>query len=216
MDYSKLTPQELIRICANTDDAEPWDALINMFTPVVSITIRRVLQPGGMYTPEVHEELVQGFFLKVWGKPGDHAFLKQMDTGPESHPFAYFQKAARHYALDYVKAQRAKRRGAGQSMENVDEVHAAMPARSFGSASNMEWQVLVGEITNCFRLAGLNDLQIAIFWLYYGPAGLTADQISKLSWVKLSVKGVESLLHRMIRDLRACLEGKGKDPPPSS
>ena len=46
-----------------------------------------------------------------------------------------------------------------------------------------------------------HDRDKAIFWLHFRQ-GYTSIEIAKIASFDLTAKGVESLLHRMIRDLR--------------
>jgi len=88
-----------------------------------------------------------------------------------------------------------------------------------GGEADMDWQILKGQIEDAAKNLGYSDKELAIFHLYYYQ-GWTADQISKLPGESgaagpldstpilprppggLSVKGVESLIHRMTKDLR--------------
>jgi DNA-directed RNA polymerase specialized sigma24 family protein len=47
-----------------------------------------------------------------------------------------------------------------------------------------------------------------IFWLYY-KRGLTTKEIAGLPFINLSVKGVESTLHRLVQLLRSQLASDG-------
>jgi DNA-directed RNA polymerase specialized sigma24 family protein len=120
----------------------------------------------------------------------------------ESH---HFQEAVavaiRRRTKDHFKGQYAKKRGSGIAPENLDDAQPASAERSTGGQADMEWQVLKRELEAKLVELGFSDKERTIFGLYYFQ-GFTAIQISKFPWVGLSVKGVESLIHRMTQALR--------------
>ena len=63
---------------------------------------------------------------------------------------------------------------------------------------SLELKVLVREID---KQLGCPPRDRNVFWLYYRE-GLTAAEIAAIPAVGLSVKGVESLIHRMGAELR--------------
>ena len=140
MDYRQLTPQALVRACATTTDPVAWDQFIIVFTPIVSSTTRRVLVRSGMFTAEIHEEIIQDVFVKAW--ENDRALCKRMDCGPEGYPFAYMKKATANLTLDFIKAERTQKRGAGRVDGNLDDIPASSQPHDVGSSHDIESQAL--------------------------------------------------------------------------
>jgi RNA polymerase sigma-70 factor (ECF subfamily) len=112
---------------------------------------------------------------------------------------------------DHFKSIHTQKRGAGQ-LEQIDE-NLVPPAAedSAGSPKVLERTVLIQEITRHLDLclAGPDrDRNRRIFWLHY-RAGLSARAIADLPGIRLTPKGVESILIRLTRDLRQRMA----DPP---
>jgi DNA-directed RNA polymerase specialized sigma24 family protein len=125
-----------------------------------------------------------------------------MNNQPDGYPFAYLKEMAINVALDYFKNQGARKRGSGIAPENVDDVQPAASAKSAGGEADMEWQILKREIDEALtKKFGYSDKEIMIF-AYIHYQGWTAKQVSELPGIGLSEKGVESLIHRMRKDLR--------------
>ncbi len=200
MDFAQLSPQALVHVCAMSTDPSAWDQFIKTFTPVVSATARRVLAGSGMFTSEIHQDRIQDVFLKVWDN--DREVCKQMDGGAESFPFGYLQKVTRNLVRDFIRSECAKKRGSGYVPAGLDELQAATPGGSMGSPEDIESQVMRAERTAILEKEGFSQIQIKIFWRYYGESGDSAKDIAEEPGSELTVKGVESLLHRMSQALR--------------
>ena len=65
MDYTSLSPQDLVRECARTGASEAWEAFIRRFDPVISATIYRTVQRWTQPSQPVIEDLKQEVFLKL-------------------------------------------------------------------------------------------------------------------------------------------------------
>jgi RNA polymerase sigma-70 factor, ECF subfamily len=72
--------------------------------------------------------------------------------------------------------------------------------------------LLLSEVDKALQAAGASERDRAIFWLYYRD-GLTAAAIASLKSLGLSTKGVESLILRLTRSVKADLaenrQGRG-------
>jgi RNA polymerase sigma-70 factor (ECF subfamily) len=113
---------------------------------------------------------------------------------------AYFKGMAVNAARDW-----GRRRGADKRSQDVTvpiESHLHELAGQIRGGEPMEREILVRQIEE--RLAG-SRRDVAVFWLYYRQ-GLSAPEIAAIPAVGLSVKGVESLIHRMVGSLRERLK----------
>jgi len=78
----------------------------------------------------------------------------------------------------------------------------------------VERAVLLDEVDACLRAVAPADTEErdrTIFWLYYRQ-GLTAKEIVELPSIGLSLKGVESTLHRLTQLVRAQLVTRRANP----
>jgi DNA-directed RNA polymerase specialized sigma24 family protein len=208
MDYSKLTPQELIRELARSGRPEAWAEFLRRYERMIFSVARNRARRYGENSPAVHEELGQEFYLKVWAK--DRQFLRAMDTSPDSNIEGFLKVAMAHLVDDYFKGRNAKKRGAGVRPENVDDVQPASSSHTAGGAADTEWQILKRELEAYLAQRGFSQKEIDIYDLYEFQ-DWTAKQIAALPWAGLSEKGVESLVRRIRLALRDFL---GKDEGP--
>jgi RNA polymerase sigma-70 factor, ECF subfamily len=206
MDYSKLTPQELVRECARSNDAQAWDEFIRVFSPVIVGTVRRVARRYGESSPEAHADLAQEVFLKLC--ENNRHKLHQMDPSPTANCHGFLKVVALNYARDHFKNQHAKKRGSGAPTENLDDSQPTSPSCSPGSEGDIELQILWREVKSRLVALGFSEKECAMFDLSC-IQGLTAAEIAHLPWVGLSVKGVESALRRMKIELRGFFASRG-------
>ena len=199
MDYSELTPQELVKECARSRSADVWEDFVRVFSKVIIGTVRNVARRYGENSPAVHDELAQDIYLKLCAD--NCRLLREMGAAPNSNCHGFLKVVALNHTKDHFKGQYAKKRGSGIAPENVDDAQPASAEHSTGGQADMEWQVLKRELEAKLVELGFSDKERTIFGLYYFQ-GFTAIQISKFPWVGLSVKGVESLIHRMTQALR--------------
>ena len=97
---------------------------------------------------------------------------------------------------------RSAKRGAGKVAESFDEPQGMAAA---GESAPLERAVLIREVEICLKRICGQDAEAArdrrIFWLYFRQ-GLTAESIASLASIGLSTKGVESVIFRLVKQLR--------------
>jgi RNA polymerase sigma-70 factor, ECF subfamily len=112
---------------------------------------------------------------------------------------------AANVVRDHFKSSYSLKRGAGHVEQlAVDFVPFAMDGTA-GSQQAIERAVLIEEISCLLELclpAPDRERNTQIFWLHY-RAGLSARAIADLPGMMLTTKGVESILLRTTRELRA-------------
>jgi RNA polymerase sigma-70 factor (ECF subfamily) len=119
--------------------------------------------------------------------------------------FGYLKVFAANLTHDHFKTVHAQKRGGALKIESCESgaVTDKFPDIRSGRYE-VERAVLVGEIETIFSelVVGQNAARDKrIFWLYY-RSGLTANSISSIPGVGLTVKGVESTLQRLTSLLR--------------
>jgi DNA-directed RNA polymerase specialized sigma24 family protein len=122
--------------------------------------------------------------------------------------YAFLKVIAVHVVEDWWRGEIADKRGGGRDLVDVDGVNIS----DAGAASPQrvtEIRALYARIARC--LAKLKnepnyERDRGMFWLYYAY-GFTAKEISELPGIGLTIKGVESTLFRLVKFVRACLNG---------
>jgi hypothetical protein len=78
MDYSKLTPRELIRECAWRPTPEATGEFVGRFSKAIASGVRSALFRCRKFSPELLDDLTQEVFLKLWAD--DRRRLKDLDA----------------------------------------------------------------------------------------------------------------------------------------
>jgi RNA polymerase sigma-70 factor (ECF subfamily) len=163
--------------------------------PVVAGAVLRTVRPWGAMADSLLEDHVQDVFLKL--------FEKRLKIAPlagalPEQILGFLKVFTRNTVLDRLKFAAAARRN---TIHSVALEESPQPAADQWPA--VERNLLIHRINTALERLPSPDLERdrAIFWLFYRH-GLSAQAIADLPAVKLTVKGVESLLLRMIRFLR--------------
>jgi DNA-directed RNA polymerase specialized sigma24 family protein len=117
---------------------------------------------------------------------------------------AYVRTIAMNVANDYFKAEWTRKRGGGHVVQLPDTIEPKAEDSSSGGLQSIQRDVLVHEIevclADCTKGRTQNRDQL-IFRLHY-RVGMSAEEIASLSTLGLSIKGVESVLHRLTQAVR--------------
>jgi RNA polymerase sigma-70 factor, ECF subfamily len=200
--YSSASAQELIRACAESNEAAAWEELVSRFHRPISLSIIRTAYLWNRVSQPIVDDLVQETYLKLCA---DHCRL--LHAFAQEHPEAiegYIKTIATNVARDYFKARDSQKRGAGEDQESLTDVDPRARTGSPGSAETMERQVLLKQIDHCLASCAAGPEQErdrTIFWLYY-QQGMSAKAIAALPSVGLTPKGVESAIFRLTRLVR--------------
>jgi RNA polymerase sigma-70 factor (ECF subfamily) len=144
------------------------------------------------------DDLVQEVSLKLLAS--GVSILQSLPQDPGA-TLAYFSVLAANSARDFFRTRRACKRGT-QATFSI-ETQLATVAASLNVAHDYDRDLLVKEIEE--NLPEDRREQV-VFRLYYRQ-GLTAKEISDIPALKLSVKGVESMILRITRSIRARFQG---------
>lgn len=201
--YSEMAIPQLIAECTSESNESAWREFVRRFQPLVATVIAKVARRFGKVSHELVDDLTQETFLKLCDS--DFRVLKGVEIRHENAFDGFLKVVATHTAHDYFRMSASANRGTGQALE-VDHILLA-PEFSRGASSEPEKKVLVEEIEEILKTRAHEpncERDYAIFWLYYRH-GLTAKEIADLPGIKLSVKGIESTLLRLTRQIRSAL-----------
>lgn len=163
-----------------------------LFRPAISKIARRV---AAQYRAENEtEDLVQEIGLKLIA--GD---VTPIDTlpGDSTRFLAYMSVAATNAARDFFRSRNAAKRGRSRTIP-LDDALTSILGRD---CAGVDQSILLSQIEG--HLPSDTKSQ-TLFRLYYRQ-GFSAKEIASIPAVGLSLKGVESLIHRITVHLRKAI-----------
>ncbi|HEX3586292.1 MAG TPA: sigma-70 family RNA polymerase sigma factor [Candidatus Angelobacter sp.] len=213
MDPRKLSAQELVSYCLDSQDQAGWTEFVRRFQPLIAGVVTKCVFKRIRPKPDLIDDLVQETYLKLCAN--NFKALRNFNFKDEHGFFGFIKVVASRVVEDYFRGSHSQKRGGGHEDENIDDVNPPAPPKT-RSPSPAELAILIREIEQA--LAGLAGEQNStrdyeIFWLYYRQ-GLTSKAISELAAIGLGVKGVESTLLRLTRLVRAKLTDPAVVKPP--
>lgn len=192
-DYSDLSGEELLRVCADLRNAAAWDAFISRFHAAIFTAVLRTGRRYAQFDRGSCDDLVQETYLRLTAH-GAKALRKFVPRHPGS-ACCYLQVIAIRVTLDYCKSKNFGR---------TEELPPDQPDKA--APSRTEWLALKTEVFDLLRKhATARDRRIFSLHLQ----GMTAKEIAAIPEMGLSVKGVESVLVRVKRLIQENL-GPGK------
>jgi RNA polymerase sigma-70 factor (ECF subfamily) len=210
MDPRKLSVQELVSHCLDSQDEAAWSEFVRRFQPLIAGVINRCVSRRQGPNQALVDDLVQETYLKLCGN--NYKPLRDFNFRDDHGFFGFLKVVASRVVEDHFRGSHSQKRGSGREEQDLEQATTATPFRPH-SPQPAEVIILAGQIERCLaKLASEPNFarDHAIFWLYYRQ-GLTAKAISQLPDISLSTKGVESTLLRLTRYVKACFT----DPPPS-
>jgi RNA polymerase sigma-70 factor (ECF subfamily) len=197
-----MSLEELISACAESGDASAWEEFVRRFHALIAGVVVRTARRWGSESTSLVDDLVQDTYLKICSDR--KRMLREFSPfHPESF-YGYLKVVTANVVHDHFRSLQTQKRGQRQQEVQPDEIkHVRMsPATTVVEGIHRDIflreidDVLSSTVTEC-------DLKRdrAIFWLYY-RYGLTATAIARLPSIDLTVKGVESVVHRLTRLVR--------------
>lgn len=203
---------ELLRACAESNDAAAWEQFVAHFHRAIGLTVIRTARRWGGVPQEIASDLIQETYLKLCD--GKCSLLYKFSLSHPDSVEGYVKAIAANVTHDYFKSKLAMRRGAGVIEQPNEECDPPALAGSAGGVVSIERQVLLREIEQCLNEStegATQERDRVMFWLYY-QQGLSAREIAALPAIGLTDKGVESVILRLTRDVRNRLFGRKADP----
>jgi RNA polymerase sigma-70 factor, ECF subfamily len=202
------TANKLARVCAYSTHAPEWKEFVQVITPVVALTARRVSTIWGEAGAGTVGEIVQEVFLKLC--EDDRRVLREFEDRGNDAFLKLLRVITASVATDYHRRARAEKRGGRLGAIPLDTVGIENEIFDASAMHAVEWPALMAQLDELLRLhpesVSARDRQM--FWLYYRQ-GLSAQAIAHIPAMALSAKGVESALRRMAQLLReAVLNGR--------
>jgi len=180
--YTDLSPEELLCVCADLRNAAAWDEFIRRFHAVICRAVTRICRRYGQFDRAICDDLVQDTYLRLSAK--DAKALREFVPRYPGSAYCYVQVIAERVTQDYYRRKHILR---------TEELPPDQP--DVAAPNKAEWLATRLAIDDVLRKrASERDRQI--FWLCYLQE-MTAKEIAAIPHLGLSVKGVEAVLQRL-------------------
>ena len=206
MDYESLRANELARLCSQTDSAEAWAEFIRRFQRPIALVVLRTIRSWGTPSPALVDDMVQEVFLRLCAD--NCKLLRNFEAREEDSVIGYLKVIAANLTHDHLRSERSLKRGGAANMiqDDARELHTlAAPHSTTESAERFTELREIDEALKSSIPDPLTERDRTIFWLYF-QQGFAAREIADIASIGLTVKGVESSIHRTTRHLRHRLQ----------
>jgi RNA polymerase sigma factor (sigma-70 family) len=197
-----LSLQEIVCLCAASNDDDAWQEFVSRVGKAISLTVLRTASAWGEPSPSLVEDLTQIIYLKLW-EDGCRLLRDFALQHPEAI-LGYIKKTAANTTHDHFKHRRSQSAGGGQPHVSTSDVDPEAGGQVLGSQDRLAFQILVAEIDDCLtrNLTGPDrERDRMIFWLYFRQ-GMSTKEIASLPVIGLTVKGVGSVIERVKHAIR--------------
>lgn len=195
----------LLSFGLHAGDTTLWEDLIARLQPIFARTVYHIAAAWGTVNAEEVDDVVQEIFLKLGAARQDAILRANLTT--ETAAIAYLKVMAANAARDYFKAKHSGKRGFELLSPGI-----RLDDLASRNGANADREILLSQIDSALEA---DDRDRAVFWLYYRH-GLTAREISLIPAFRLSVKGVESLIHRLTAMVKGAVGGKFSEGRPGA
>lgn len=208
MDYSAISPEQLVAVCVQGEDQAAWLEFVHRFQRLIATVVVRTAHRWGEASPAVLDELVQETYLKLCA---DRCrLLRKFEFRQPGAIYGYLKVVTTNVVHDHFKGAHAAKRGSGEAPQPIEAAGSRTVGSSLHSSStqaDIERTILIDEIDQQLRAAvAAKDLTRSrlVFWLHY-RSGMSPSAIAAIPQIGLTTKGVESMLLRLTRLVRRAL-----------
>lgn len=200
--FADLTPQQLVLECVQ-GRTEAWQEFIRRFQKLIARVVMRAAREWGNTSPEVIEDLVQDVYVKL--AAGNFMLLRKFEA---LHDYAFggcLTVTTASVAYNHFRALASQTRGGAMSSTSV-ELTVDILTESSDFVAEADRRIFLAEIDRILE-AIASDRDRTIFRLYYF-GGLSFKEIASNPGLKLTVKGIESVIYRLTQTLKRELFNK--------
>jgi RNA polymerase sigma-70 factor, ECF subfamily len=194
----EISSNDLARLCAVQGGPVEWGEFVRRFSKPIALSVLRVGRLWGETSPAVLDDIVQDVFLKFC--EDERKVLREFEPRHPESFLAFLKVVTAAAANDHFRKRNTSKRGRGFKEEPISEFHA----ETVQGSEWLERNHLLKEIDDFLAASEHDELakrDRIVFWLYY-QRGMTASAIANLPGMSITVKGVESVLHRMVSMIR--------------
>ena len=193
---------DLVNGCIQGNE-EAWQAFVLKYTRLISLYVLRACPDQTDH--ETIRDLTQEVFVRLLAN--DCAALRRLRTTTGEGMMAFLATVARTVSLDNVRRLQSQKRS-GQLVHLEDGVEDSPDLSSFGVTQSPEFELLeklgVEQFTGLLRetITGANSERDIFVAQMYFLEEMSASEIASIRGLKLSVSGVEAVIHRTRKILR--------------
>jgi len=205
MNTSLLSDNELLRLCLHSVEADAWNEFVRRFQRPIALVVLRTLRLWGMTSSSRVDDVIQEVFLRLCAE--DCKLLRRFAGDQQGSLAGYIKVIAAGVAHDQMRASGRQKRGGNFEMseDDVGELEARIPAPAQEQAVERAIQMReIEDVLASFVPDTITERDRTIFDLYF-KQGFTAKDIGSIASIGLSIKGVESSIHRTTTELRRTL-----------
>jgi RNA polymerase sigma-70 factor (ECF subfamily) len=202
-----LSLDQLLQRCLLSADEETWTDFIRGSQPVIASVVIKTARRWTRPSSGLIDDLIQETYLKLC--LNDFRALRLFGFRHENALFGFLKVVASNVVRDHFRETYTQKRGCGMLGCQLD--CAPSSALLNGTFEAVERAILLGTVDRCLENSKSARDRL-IFWLYYRD-GLTAKAISALPSIRLSVKGVESTISRLVRLIKLKLNEAPTNKP---
>jgi RNA polymerase sigma-70 factor (ECF subfamily) len=205
MDYQALPANELAQICSDAGTPPAWDEFVRRFQRPIALAVSRTARGWGVNSPALIDDLVQETFLRLCAH--NARLLKSFTPREPDSIIGFLKVIAANTTHDHLRGENSQKRGG--AMERFESPHGNLDTlyAAPGQHDLADKAIQLSEIDRTlqsFIPHTLTERDRTIFWLYF-QQGFTARDIAAIATIGLTVKGVESSIHRTTRQLKEAL-----------
>lgn len=197
MQEEEIPIRELLNLCLGSQNHELWEKFVRRTRPLIANVIINTLRRWREPSPSLVDDLIQDTYLKVFAN--DCKALRGIRNEHENAIFGYLKVTASNATVDCFRKNKV------EEVELSDPVVPPSPD-GFDRIQFERLKDRIQERLECLSSTEAYQRDQMIFWLYF-EHGYTAREISQIPSIKLSVKGVEATLHRLVHFVREGLAG---------
>jgi RNA polymerase sigma-70 factor (ECF subfamily) len=205
MDYRSASVDELARICSDAGSRDAWNEFVRRLQRPIALVVLRTARMWGVTSTALLDDLVQETFLRLCAH--ECRLLKNFVPREPDSVIGYVKVIAANVTRDHLRSETSQKRGGHQNLvESERESHDfefAAPGQTEVADKALQMQEIDRTIQS-FVPHTLTERDRTIFWLYF-EQGFSARDISAITSIGLSVKGVESSIHRTTKQVREVL-----------
>jgi RNA polymerase sigma-70 factor (ECF subfamily) len=213
MDYGSTGADELAGLCVNAGNDAAWQEFVRRFQRPIALVVLRTSRGWGEPSTSAVDDLVQETFLRLCAD--DCRLLRGFVARQPGSILGYLKVIAASVTHDHFRSHTSLKRGGDLRRLESDTDGTENLAGTQNQLDRIETGLQVDEIDRMLQALApeaLPDRDRTIFWLYY-QQGFSAREISQVPEFGLTVKGVESSIHRTTNLVRQTLRQKGVCPP---
>ncbi|HEV3037438.1 MAG TPA: sigma-70 family RNA polymerase sigma factor [Candidatus Angelobacter sp.] len=203
-----MTNRELLEAClVNGTEIEPWKEFIRRFGHIVANAVIKLAPKFGHEPSAFVEEVSAEVFLKLC--ENNCKLLRRVifKEDEDERFFGYIKKVATHLTIDYFRRLNAKMRGGEWEEKPLDDGSIVVSALGMDWSEKITWTLDVEKALKKATRGIHAKRNQMIFWLRFRD-GFSPEEIAALPTMKLSPKGIETMLARILKKVQRTLYQK--------